>query len=45
MVPLGLVLAFATPLAEAGLFIGTGAGCIAAVILLGLRFRWLLARI
>ena len=28
-----------TPLAEAGLFLGTAAGCVAAVILLGLRFR------
>lgn len=45
MVPLGLGLAFATPLAETGLFIGTAAGCIAAAALLGLRFRTLLSRI
>lgn len=45
MVPLGLVLAFATPLAEGGLFIGTAAGCIAAAALLGLRFRYLLKRV
>ncbi len=45
MVPLGLGLAFWTPLAEAGLFLGTAAGCLAAVTLLGLRFRSLVARI
>jgi multidrug resistance protein, MATE family len=45
MVPLGLFLAFATPLAETGLFIGTAVGCIAAALLLGLRFRFLLARV
>ena len=45
MIPVGLVLAFHTGLAEAGLFIGTAIGCIAAVTLLGLRFRQLLARI
>lgn len=45
MVPLGLALAFWTPLAETGLFIGTAVGCIAAAVLLGLRFRFLLAQI
>ncbi|HVL20349.1 MAG TPA: MATE family efflux transporter [Amaricoccus sp.] len=45
MVPTGLVLAFATPLAEAGLFVGTAAGTIAAASLLALRFRHLLARV
>ncbi len=45
MIPVALVLAFHTPLAEAGLFIGTAVGCIAAVTLLGVRFRQLLARI
>ncbi len=45
MVPLGLTLAFATPLAESGLFLATAAGCLTAVILLGLRFRRLVARI
>lgn len=45
MVPLGLLLAFATPLAEAGLFLGTAAGCISAATLLALRFRRLLARV
>ncbi|MFT3973844.1 MAG: MATE family efflux transporter [Amaricoccus sp.] len=45
MVPLGLGLAFWTPLAESGLFIGTAAGCIAAAGLLGLRFRHLLTRV
>ena len=45
MVPVGLVLAFATPLAEAGLFAGTAAGTIAAASLLALRFRHLLARV
>lgn len=45
MVPVGLVLAFATPMAETGLFIGTAAGCIVAAVLLALRFRHLLARV
>lgn len=45
MVPVGLGLAFATPMAETGLFVGTAAGCIAAALLLALRFRHLLARI
>lgn len=45
MVPLGLGLAFWTPLAEGGLFIGTAAGCISAAALLGLRFRHLLRRV
>lgn len=45
MVPVGLGLAFATPMAETGLFIGTAAGCIAAAALLALRFRHLLARV
>lgn len=35
MVPVAFALAFLTPLAEAGLFIGTGLGCVAATILLG----------
>ena len=34
MMPAALILAFATPLAEAGLFIGTGIGCATAVALL-----------
>jgi MATE family multidrug resistance protein len=38
MVPVSLVLAFRTPLAEAGLFIGTAIGCATAVALLGDRF-------
>lgn len=38
MVPLGLALAFRTPLAEAGLFIGTAAGCATAAGLLLTRF-------
>ena len=38
MVPLAFFLAFATPLAEAGLFIGTAVGCATAVGLLGARF-------
>jgi MATE family multidrug resistance protein len=45
MVPVGLALAFATPLAETGLFIGTAAGCIAAAALLALRFRHLLRQV
>lgn len=45
MVPMGLVLAFTTGLAESGLFIGTAAGCITAALLLGLRFRALLRRV
>jgi MATE family multidrug resistance protein len=45
MIPVALLLAFHAGLAEAGLFIGTAMGCIAAVVLLGLRFRQLLARI
>ena len=45
MMPLGLVLAFRTPLAEAGLFIGTAAGCATAVVLLGDRFLRLVARV
>ena len=39
MIPASLWLAFRTPLAEAGLFIGTGLGCATAVLLLGARFR------
>ena len=42
MVPVALLLAFHAGLAEAGLFIGTAAGCVTAVALLGLRFRRLL---
>jgi lauroyl/myristoyl acyltransferase len=45
MLPLALVLAFATPLAEAGLFIGTAVGCATAVALLGFRFLRLVARV
>lgn len=45
MVPLGLILAFPGGLAETGLFVGTAAGCIAAVVILGLRFRQLIARV
>lgn len=45
MVPVSLALAFATPLHEAGLFLGTAAGCVTAVVLLGARFRRLLARL
>lgn len=44
MVPLGLILAFATDLAERGLFIATGLGCVTAAVLLGLRLRALLDR-
>jgi multidrug resistance protein, MATE family len=45
MLPVGLILAFHTPLAEAGLFIGTALGCFTAVVLLGRRFLGLAARI
>jgi len=45
MLPIGLVLAFRTPLAESGLFIGTAAGCFAAVALLGRRFLLLVRRV
>ncbi len=45
MLPVGLILAFATPLEESGLFIGTGLGCVVATVLLGLRFRTLVARV
>jgi len=45
MVPVSLGLAFLTPLAEAGLFVGTGVGCAVAVALLGWRFLWLLRRV
>jgi MATE family, multidrug efflux pump len=45
MIPASLLLAFRTPLAEGGLFIGTGLGCATAVLLLGARFRRLVARI
>lgn len=44
MVPVSLALAFLTPLAEAGLFIGTGIGCAAALLLLGRRFLRLVDR-
>lgn len=44
MVPLSVGLALHTPLAEAGLFIGTGLGCAAAFVLLGRRLLWLLDR-
>lgn len=45
MIPVGLMLGFRTPLAEAGLFIGTGIGCATAMILLGYRFRVLVRRL
>jgi MATE family multidrug resistance protein len=45
MIPLALVLAFHTPLAEAGLFIGTAVGCATAVLLLGRRFLHLVSRV
>lgn len=45
MVPLGLTLAFTADMAEAGLFIGTAAGCMAAMVILGLRYRQLIARV
>jgi len=45
MIPLALVLAFATPLREAGLFIATAVGCATAVGLLGTRFLRLVARV
>lgn len=44
MVPVGIVLAFHTGLAERGLFIATAMGCATAATLLGLRLRLLLAR-
>jgi MATE family multidrug resistance protein len=44
MLPVGLLLAFRTPLAEAGLFIGTAIGCATAVLLLGHRFLRLVRR-
>jgi multidrug resistance protein, MATE family len=43
MVPASLVLAFLTPLAEAGLFIGTAIGCGTALVLLLRRLLGLLA--
>jgi MATE family multidrug resistance protein len=45
MIPASLLLAFHTPLAEGGLFIGTGLGCATAVLLLGTRFLRLSARV
>lgn len=45
MLPVGLTLAFHTPLAEAGLFIGTALGCLTAVALLGRRFLSLVAQV
>jgi MATE family multidrug resistance protein len=45
MVPLGLFLAFRTPLAEAGLFLATAAGCATAVALLLARFLQLVGRL
>ena len=45
MAPTSLLLALATPLAEAGLFIGTGVGCATAVALLFARFLQLLRRV
>jgi MATE family multidrug resistance protein len=43
MIPSALVLAFPAGMAEAGLFVGTGLGCAAAVTLLALRVRRRLA--
>lgn len=45
MLPLGTVLGLMTPLAEAGLFLATAAGCLAAVLLLGIRFDRLLRQV
>ena len=45
MMPLGLVLAFHTPLAESGLFVATAVGCATAVALLFARFLQLLRRV
>jgi multidrug resistance protein, MATE family len=45
MVPASLGLAFLTPLAEAGLFIGTAIGCATAVVLLGLHLAAMLNRL
>lgn len=45
MVPLGLLLAFRTPLAEAGLFIATAVGCATAAALLLGRFLQLVGRL
>lgn len=44
MLPLGILLAFRTPLAEAGLFIATAAGCATAAALLLTRFLLLVRR-
>ncbi len=44
MVPAGAGLSLATPLAQAGLFVSSGIGCAAAVLLLARRFLWLLSR-
>ncbi|MEM9011634.1 MAG: MATE family efflux transporter [Pseudomonadota bacterium] len=43
MVPVGSVLGMATPLGEAGLFIGTALGCVLAALLFALRFASLAA--
>ena len=45
MVPASLGLAFLTPLAETGLFIGTAIGCATAVVLLGLHLAAMLNRL
>jgi multidrug resistance protein, MATE family len=45
MMPLGIGLAFWTPLAEAGLFIATAVGCATAAALLFARFLQLVARV
>jgi MATE family multidrug resistance protein len=45
MVPLGFVLAFRTPLAEAGLFVATAVGCATAAALLLARFLQLVRRV
>jgi len=45
MVPLGLWLAFRTPMAEAGLFLATAVGCATAMALLFARFLHLVGRV
>jgi MATE family multidrug resistance protein len=44
MTPLGILLGLHSPLAEAGLFVATAAGCVTAVILLAARFHVLVSR-
>ena len=45
MMPTALILAFATPLEVAGLFVGTGIGCATAVLLLLMRLLRLISAI